>query len=109
VWVPATVSDSVSVPAPVLMRPPAPVIAPCCASVVPATVSMVPPAASTVMARLRVKLAVVCRVPPSKPSVPATSPRLPLAETESTPALRVQGVTAVLAPVSVQVLVPILR
>ncbi|MCY1169359.1 hypothetical protein D9M73_93850 [compost metagenome] len=93
---------------PFLVRLPAPEMMPETVRLL-APVSTVPPLAPKVTARLMVMVAVVCRVPPSSVRLPVLAPRLVSDEMARVPALTVQGVAVVVVPVSVQVLVPVLR
>jgi hypothetical protein len=81
--------ESISVPAPVLVSPPAPPI-PWLMVVSKPLVSMVPPPALSVIVRVvaRLKLAPNCSVPPLKVSAPVLAPRLLSAETLTMPALK---------------------
>ena len=97
-----------SVPAPVLRHAALPSTAPVSVNVVPATVSMPPPALLRLRMRALVKLAVLRSTPPCSVIPPALPPRLPSLETASVPSKIRQGVRAVVLPVSVQVLVPVL-
>ena len=72
-----------------LVRLPVPPMTPLWVNVVLASVLNVPPPAFNVVARLVLKLAVVCKVPPSKVSVPAALPRFASVPTLNVPALRV--------------------
>ncbi len=91
-------------PVPVLVRPPTPEMTPKSPDVVP-SVSTVPLAAR-LTARVLAAAAVIRSVPPMKVSAAEGSPSWPSAEIESVPWLIVQGVTALVEPVSVQMLVP---
>ena len=59
------------------------------------------------MARLVSKLVKARSAPPLKVSAPAASPSAPSLETASVPPRSCQGVSAVVVPVSVQVLLPV--
>jgi hypothetical protein len=78
--------DSVIVPTPTLVRPPAPPIAPASVALLP-LVSNVPPPAFSVTVRLVVKPVRNCSVPPPKARPPDAAPRLLSAVTASVPPL----------------------
>src|SRR3981081_3656179 len=88
-------------PEPILVNPPAPLIAPGSVALLP-LVSIVPPPALRVTARLVVRPARNCSAPPLKVSAPEGAPRLASLDTDSVPALRVHGVAAFVVPVNVQ-------
>jgi hypothetical protein len=80
--------DSVSVPAPVLVRPPAPEMVPASVALLP-LVSKVPPPALSVTARLVVNPERYRSVPPPKARPPEAAPRFASAATASAPPLMV--------------------
>ncbi len=70
-------------------------------------VSKVPPPLLSVTVRLVVNPERNCNVPPLKERLPELLPRLLSLDTASVPALIAQDVTALVVPVSVQVLLPV--
>ena len=88
------------------VRLPLPPIAPESVALLP-SVSKVPPPVLSVIVRALVNPDKNCSVPPPNVSPPEAAPRLASAETASVPWLIVHGVTAVVVPVKVQVLVPV--
>ncbi|MNI20311.1 hypothetical protein D3C73_737860 [compost metagenome] len=74
----------ISVPAPSLVRAPAPAIGPASSNVVPLSVSTVP-APARVTFRAEAMLDVVLSVPPSRVNPPAASPRLASFEMRTVP------------------------
>ena len=59
--------------------------------------------------RFESKLAVVCKVPPSRPTLPVAPPILAAEDTETVPALTKKSWRPVLVPVRVTVPVPLKR
>ena len=78
--------ESISVPAPVLVKPPRPEITPLRPSA-PVSTWKVPPLVLRVIARLLLNPAVVSSVPPLKVNAPVEVPRLSSALTERIPPL----------------------
>ena len=93
-----------SVPAPVFVNPPGPVSAPVSVRIVDgSTLNALPPADASVTERVIEKLAVFSSAPPASVSEPAAAPSEASCAMASVPPVIVQGVSAVVTPVSVQV------
>ena len=101
------VPDKVNFPVPVLVSKPTPDKALLKVRSYP-LVSMVPPPAFKLPARAELKAANACKVPPSKLSAPAASPKFPSLLTATTPPFMATPPSKVFTPDKVKTPVPVL-